>query len=94
MDDHRRCICVYVVTFRLCPGGWEKAQRSGSPEKIRRWGNRSLVGFDPRSPLQRVSGVTSTGNRVDSQNLDMTTTLPHFSIPARDETMAPLGSHE
>jgi len=42
----------------------------------------------------QVSEVISIGTWVDSQNLDMTTTLSHFSFPALDATITPIGSHE
>ena len=62
-----------------------------------------LGGPNPAGRVGGLRGVRSTSPiSVDSWGLviepfhipDMTTTLPHFSIPAQDETMAPLGSHE
>ena len=50
-----------------------------------------LRGVRPASPIPADSwGVVIEPIVIP----DMTTTLPHFSIPAQDETMAPLGSHE
>jgi len=45
VDDHRRCICVYVRLFDFSRGAGKKLKGVGVP-KNRRWENRSLVGFD------------------------------------------------
>ena len=80
---------------RLVDGAGGDGRRAGSPD-------REPLGTEDsrearRSDLHTASPISLAAGRVAIKPVhipDMTKTLRHFSFPAQDETMAPLGSHE
>jgi len=61
VDDHRRCLFVYVRLFDFPKGGWEKAQRSGSPEKSAARKNVVWQGHVLQHPDKTFIGRVSRG---------------------------------
>jgi len=59
VDDHRRRFFVYVSLLDFPKGGWEKAQRSGSPEKSAAGEIRNLGGDRPHAVHTTIVGFHS-----------------------------------